>query len=103
MAYTIVLTACPNKESAETLAKLLVTEHLAACVQRMPVESTYIWNGEAVNGSEIVLFIKTRADLFERISARIRAHHEYELPEIIQIPITNGLSGYLRWVDDCTS
>ena len=103
MAYSIVFTTCPGKESAEHLANILVSECLAACVQRFPIESTYLWKGEICNDNEIALLIKTKAALFEQVSARIQENHAYDLPEIIQLPITDGLPGYLQWIDDCTA
>ena len=102
MAYALILSTCPNRESAEKIAKLLVEGRLAACVQRFPIESTYVWKDEVVHGAEIALLIKSKSDLFDEIAATIRAHHEYELPEIIQLPITDGLPNYLQWIDDCT-
>jgi len=102
MAYTIVLSTCPTRESAEKIARLLVEERLAACVQRLPIESTYLWQGKVCNSAEVALLIKTKTEHFKKVSARILELHEYELPEIIQIPITDGLPDYLRWIDDCT-
>jgi len=102
MTHTLILTTCPDRTSAEKLANTLVSEGLAACVQRFPVESIYLWQDKICNDNEIVLLIKTKAELFERISACIQENHPYELPEIIRLPITDGLPGYLRWIDDCT-
>ena len=102
MAYALTLSACPDRESAVRIAKLLVVERLAACVQQLPIESTYHWKDEVVTGTEVLLLIKSKAEHFEQISTLIQANHDYELPEIIQIPITDGLPGYLRWIDDCT-
>ena len=102
MDHALILTTCKSRESADTIAGLLVKERLAACVQRMPIESTYLWQGEICNDAEIVLFIKSKAELFDEISAKIREVHPYELPEIILLPITNGRPDYLRWIEDCT-
>ena len=102
MTYALILSACPDSESAGKIAKLLVAEGLAACVQRLPIESSYRWQGEVVSGTEVLLLIKSKSEYFEQISTLIQADHDYELPEIIQIPITNGVPGYLKWIDDCT-
>ena len=102
MAYALILTTCGSRESAEEIARILVAKRLAACVQRMPIESTYLWQGEVVNDAEIVLLIKSRAVLFDEVSACIRAHHPYEVPEIILLPIAEGLSEYLQWIEECT-
>jgi periplasmic divalent cation tolerance protein len=102
MAHALILTTCGDRESADRIAGALVQERLAACVQRMPIESTYLWQGELCNDTEIVLFIKSRAELFGEVAAKIRELHPYELPEVIQLPITDGLPEYLRWIEACT-
>jgi periplasmic divalent cation tolerance protein len=100
--YSMVITTCGDKESAKRLAEVLIGERLAACVQMFPVESIYFWQGEVCNDNEIVLFIKSRAALFEKLSVKIRENHSYEVPEIIQLPIVDGLPEYLRWIDNCS-
>jgi len=65
----------------------------------MPIQSMYIWQDKVCDGAETLLLIKSKSALFEEISARIVALHEYELPEIIEIPITGGLPGYLEWIE----
>jgi len=102
MSYTLILSTCPDRASAEKIAGLLVEGRLAACVQRLPIESTYVWQGEIVHGTEVALLIKSKAERFHEVAAKIREHHAYELPEIISLPITNGLPDYLQWIDDCT-
>ena len=100
--YTIVLTTFPNKESARQTANLLIERRLAACVQMFPVESVYSWQGKICDDSEIMLFIKSRTALFDEIASAIKGIHSYEVPEIVQIPITDGLPEYLNWIADCT-
>jgi len=100
--YSIVITTYPDKESAKRIAKLLVDRHLAACVQMLPVESVYSWQGEVCGENEITLHIKSKTALFEKIASLIRENHSYELPEIIQVPITGGSADYLKWIGDCT-
>jgi len=100
--YCVIITTYEHKEEAGILARLLVDERLAACVQMFPIESVYFWNGQVRDGAEIVLFIKSKTVLFERVQAVIRDHHPYEVPEIIQIPITAGLPDYLRWIEEST-
>jgi len=103
MAYTLILSTCPTRDSAEKIATLLVEGRLAACVQRLPIESTYLWQGKVVHGAEVALLIKSKAEHFDEVAATIREHHDYELPEIISLPITAGLPGYLQWINDCTT
>ena len=101
--YCIVLTTTSHEAHADELAKKIVSEKLAACVQIQQIKSYYMWKGESCISPEYLLFIKTRAALFQDLEAFIRKHHTYETPEIIQIPITAGFSGYLHWIDEMTS
>jgi periplasmic divalent cation tolerance protein len=98
--YSVIVTTCANRESAKAVATALLEKRLAACVQMFPIESMYVWKGETCNDSEIALLIKSHTALFNDITAAIKGIHTYEVPEIIQIPITNGLPDYLKWIDD---
>ena len=99
--YSLVITACPDKGFAKKIAGLLVEQGLAACVQMLPVESVYLWQGKICNENEIALFIKTKTEFFHKIKDVIKENHSYEIPEIIQVPITDGLPEYLKWIDEC--
>ncbi|MCL2852906.1 MAG: divalent-cation tolerance protein CutA [Defluviitaleaceae bacterium] len=101
--HCLVVTTCADKDSARAVAAILVEKRLAACVQMFPIESVYSWQSKVCSEPECALFVKTRSQLFESVSAAIREHHDYELPEIIQLPITGGLSDYLGWIDGCTN
>jgi len=100
--YSVMISTFPDKDSAKKIAKLLIEERLAACVQMFPIESMYLWKDEICDENEMMLFIKSRTDLLETIITTIKENHSYEVPEIIRIPITGGLPDYLRWIDDCT-
>ena len=100
--YSVIKATCPDKDSAKKIAKLLVEQRLAACVQMFPIESVYLWKDEVCDENEVMLFIKSRTALFDVISAAIKENHSYEVPEIIQIPITDGLPEYLNWLGECT-
>jgi len=102
LAYILITTTAPDRDSAKAIAKLLVEKKLAACVQLFPIESIYTWKNEVCNEDEIMLFIKSKPALFDKIKAAIKENHSYEVPEIIQIPITDGLPDYLKWIDDNT-
>lgn len=98
-AILLCLCTCPDAASAQKLAETLVGERLAACVNRLPgVLSTYRWQGKVGTDSEELLLIKTTADRFETLKARLLALHPYELPELIALPIENGHAAYLDWV-----
>jgi periplasmic divalent cation tolerance protein len=95
----LVLTTFPERTVAEALARELIASRLAACIQiGATVHSLYHWRGEIETAEETPVAIKTRADLYPRLEAAIRARHPYELPEIIAVPITHGLPAYLAWI-----
>jgi len=99
--YSIIITTAGSKVAAKKIANVLVEKRFAACVQMFPVESVYFWQEKICEDDEVALFIKSKTALFEKIAEAIKANHEYEVPEIIQIPVTNGLPDYLKWIDEC--
>jgi periplasmic divalent cation tolerance protein len=96
----LVLTHLPDHAAAMALARALVSERLAACVNvGAPVQSMYHWRGQIETADEIPVTIKTRAALYPRVEAAIRANHPYELPDIVAVPLLDGLRPYLDWLD----
>jgi periplasmic divalent cation tolerance protein len=99
----MVFCTISNLDDANRLARALVAESLAACVNRLPgVHSTYQWEGKVAESEEFLLLIKTRADLWEPLRQRILELHPYEVPEIIAVPITEGHDAYMQWIDKST-
>ncbi|WP_242512300.1 divalent-cation tolerance protein CutA [Pseudolysobacter antarcticus] len=99
----LILTTCPNQESAEHISHTLVSEGLAACVNRITgVQSTYRWHGKVQTDSEILLLIKTTQGHYAEVQARIVALHPYELPEVIAVEAAAGLDRYLAWIENET-
>lgn len=97
--YQLVLTTCPDNETAERIARALVGESLAACVNILPIaQSIYRWKGQTESAAELLLIIKSLTDAFGAIQKRIRELHPYELPEIIAVAIADGLPEYLAWI-----
>lgn len=97
--YQLVLTTCPDSASAERIARALVTDRLAACVNILPIaQSIYVWKGKVESAAEQLLLIKSRTRAFGAIEKRVLGLHPYELPELIAVPITNGLADYLSWL-----
>jgi len=95
----LVFTSLPDAASAETLASALIGRRLAACVSILaPCASNYRWQGATETATEVPLLIKTTPAHYAALEAAIRAHHPYELPEIVAVPVTQGLPGYLDWV-----
>jgi periplasmic divalent cation tolerance protein len=103
MNNLLVVTNLPDRESAEKLAALLIEQRLAACVNILaPCSSVYRWQGEIQNDEEHPLLIKTAQTRYAELEAAIRGNHPYELPEIIAVPIVQGLPAYLQWVESET-
>ncbi|MFN0087454.1 MAG: divalent-cation tolerance protein CutA [Blastocatellia bacterium] len=95
----VVLTTIESHEDAERLARILVERHLAACVQLLPsITSIYRWQGNVERATEILLLIKTTAAAYPQLEADILANHPYQTPEILALPVVEGLADYLNWL-----
>ncbi len=100
----LVLCTCPDRATAHAIAETLVEGRLAACVNILPgATSVYRWQGKIESATEVLLLIKTRQPRYAGLEAAIRERHPYELPEIVAVPIDNGLPGYLNWIEECTN
>ncbi len=100
--FLVVMTTTEKKEDARKIARTLVEERLAACVQIIPMESFYRWKGKVENSREFLCLIKTGESVYEALEKRLREIHPYELPEIIALPVSAGLKEYLSWVEEGT-
>lgn len=102
--HQIILCTCPDQDTAENIARLLVSDRLAACVNILPgILSVYTWQGQVESAQEHLLLIKSSKDHYQALEAAIRDHHPYEIPEIIAVPVEAGLPEYLHWIDSCLS
>lgn len=102
--YVLVLVTAGSAAEAETIAKTLVGERLAACANIVaPVRSVYRWQGAIGDDQEWLLLIKARADAFAALAARAKALHSYQVPEVIALPIVAGSEAYLHWLRDETA
>jgi len=91
----------PDRGSGEEIARALVEERLAACVNVVPgLLSTYRWQGKVEQAEECQLIIKTMVSRFEAVRDRIKTLHSYELPEIIALPIASASSDYIKWLTE---
>ena len=103
MEPILVITNLPDRASALTLAKKLIDARLAACVNVLAdCTSVYRWQEKIESTSEIPVLIKTLAQHYPQVEQMVKAAHPYELPEIIAVPISNGLPAYLQWLADET-
>lgn len=101
--FIMVLTTVPEEKTGDDIGRALVEEKLAACVTvSSAARSFYRWEGKLCAEEEHILFIKTRASLFERLEARIKTLHPYKVPEIIALPVEKGSKDYLGWLEEET-
>jgi periplasmic divalent cation tolerance protein len=98
--YVTVSTAVDSGDAAVELARKIIDARLAACVQRMPIQSTYWWEGKVENADEVLLLSKTRASLAGKLTSFIKANHSYDVPEVIVTPIVGGNADYLDWLGE---
>ena len=99
----LVMATASSMEEGERIAAAVVREQLAACCNIVPgIRSIYTWKGEICDEKEVLLLMKTRADLFTPLKERVRELHSYEVPEIISFTIDSGLDDYLAWIGTVT-
>ena len=97
--FLLVISTVANEEEGKAIAEKIVTERLAACVNlSSAVQSLYWWQDGISTDSEVMLFIKTRKDLYSKLERRIRELHSYDVPEVIGIPVCQGSQAYLDWI-----
>ncbi|MDO8895230.1 divalent-cation tolerance protein CutA [Nitrosomonas sp.] len=93
------MTNFPDKKGAVALVEVLIDQHLAACVNVLsPCTSIYRWQGTVESVDEIPILIKTLRQHYDQVEQLIKIMHPYELPEVIMVPILNGLPAYLQWI-----
>jgi len=96
----VVLTTCESEEQAQRLARHLIEQRLAACVNILPgARSIYRWKDKIEDATEFVLIIKSRREIFVKLREAIGRLHSYEIPEVIALPVVDGSEPYLNWLD----
>ncbi len=100
--YCVVLSTAGTQKNKDEIIKGLLEGKLAACIQTMAIESHYVWKGQVCNDNEWLLIVKTRKDLYALVEDKIKDLHEYEVPQIVQIPIVEGFNSYLEWLRQST-
>lgn len=99
-SYIVVMVTTANKEEAEKIACHLLNEKLIACANIIgPVSSLFWWAGKVESANEHILLMKSRIELFEKVSETVRALHSYKIPEIIALPIVKGSNAYMEWLE----
>jgi periplasmic divalent cation tolerance protein len=93
----------PDATQAAALARTLVEEGLAACVNIVPgVRSIYRWQGKLCDDAEVLCLVKTRSALFDRVRRRVLELHPYEVPEVLAFAVDDGSPAYLAWLAEAT-
>ena len=100
--HIVVLVTTANREEAEKIAHCLLDEKLVACANIIgPVSSLFWWAEKVERAEEHILLMKSRRDIFEKLSETVKALHSYKVPEIIALPIVKSSSEYIEWIDKC--
>ena len=98
--YSIIYITTSGESESKKIAKILLQEKLAACVNIVPhITSIYLWNELIEEDSESIMFVKTRSELVEKIINRVQEVHTYEIPCILQITVKKGSKKYLEWIE----
>lgn len=98
-AFALVLVTAPNLKIARTLARAVLKDKLAACVNLVPqIESHYWWQDKIESGAEVLMLIKTRKTRLKTLEKAILAAHPYDTPEFLVLPLTAGNGNYLQWL-----
>lgn len=99
----VILVTCNSRSEAEKISRILVEARLIACANIVPsVQSIFRWQGEVCNEQEVLIIMKSVKTNLDRIIAKTKAVHSYDVPEIIALPIVAGSSDYLKWVEQET-
>ncbi len=103
MEALVVYITAPSEEEAAKIAKALVKERLAACVNIIKdIRSIYSWQGKIEDERELLMIVKTRPELFSSLKTRVKELHPYAVPEIIVLPVVDGSEEYLAWLRETT-
>ncbi|MBF0385486.1 MAG: divalent-cation tolerance protein CutA [Candidatus Omnitrophica bacterium] len=100
--YTVIFVTASSKEEAKKIAESLLADKLIACANIIEkVTSIYLWEGKIENSEEVLMVIKTKEELFDKVAAKVKSLHSYSVPEIISLPIEKGNKDYLSWIEEC--
>ncbi len=101
--FSIALCTCDNIETAQKIAKSVVEQKLAACVNILPsIQSLYTWNNQIEQSEEVLMILKTPSTLIEKLKQTVISLHPYDVPEFICLDITHGHQPYLDWLATST-
>lgn len=99
--YIVIFVTVGKEEEAQNIAHTLISENLIACVNMVKdIRSLYKWQGNICDDKEILLIMKSKKELLNKIIYRVKSLHSYDTPEIIAVPIVGGYQEYLKWIDN---
>ena len=98
--YLVILVTAASQEQARTIARHLLEHKLAACVNFVPIDSMFVWQGKIQEEREVLMIIKSRAEVFDALMAAVKSQHSYDTPEIIGLPVVLGSQDYLKWISN---
>jgi len=98
--HIVVLVTATSEVQARRIARKLLQNKLAACVNFVPVDSMFVWKGELQEEEEVLMIIKSRTEVFDELMTAVKGIHTYDTPEIIGMPIVMGSAEYLKWITD---
>ncbi len=101
--YVVVFMTVPDEETAVSIGRRVVEEGLCACCNIVgPIRSIYRWKDKVYDESELLCVLKTRRALFHTLKERVKQLHPYEVPELVALPVEEGLEDYLEWIEEVT-
>lgn len=101
MSYVVIFSTTPSADEAQKISTALVEKRLVACsIAIGGARSTYRWKGKICNDQEVMLVMKTRKEKVEGVKRELKKLHSYECPELIVLPVSDGLPDYLKWIDE---
>ena len=99
--YIVILITCSSEKEAQKIKDVLLKAKKVACINIVPrVDSFFWWQGKIDSCREVLLIAKTRKDVFTDVIKLVKKNHQYEVPEIIALPIIDGNKDYLNWIDE---
>ena len=100
--YCITLTTTNSQSNCDEIIAKVLHLGLAACIQTMPIQSHYVWQGKVCCDSEILMIIKTKKTCYTALERTIVNLHCYDVPQVVQVPFTEGYNPYLTWIEENT-
>lgn len=100
--FCIVLSTTNSESHRKEIIAQVLQRGLAACVQTMPIESHYVWKEEVCTDKETLLIMKTKKACYAELEQVIVEHHNYEVPQVVQVPFVEGFNPYLEWIEQST-